>query len=193
MKSSLQRSSSGVGPIDRLGHGAAARRAAAPPKRTRRAAGAKLKQQQVDEQESDDEASSEQSAGEEEEEEEHGAERKRVKRGAVDAYSQLPPSWKPSSVRVSSADDLLSSMDDIIKAEEEADEAAQRGHADAPTFKLEPARPKPPQSARTRKTTAVETEPSPPPKPQPVEQTRATSTVDEAMDSEEEDILDMLS
>ncbi|EEY70236.1 uncharacterized protein PITG_19527 [Phytophthora infestans T30-4] len=117
-------------------------------KRTRKATGAKLKRKEESDESSKEE--SDEDMGTEEEEEES----KRTKRDAIDAYSHLPANLKPSSVQVSSAEDLLSSMDDIIKNEEEVDEATQRGDKIQPT---------------------------PPPQ------------VDETMDSEEEDLLDMLS
>ncbi|KAF4028869.1 hypothetical protein GN244_ATG19421 [Phytophthora infestans] len=144
-------------------------------KRARKATGAKLKRK-----EESDESSKEESDEDMGTEEEEG-ESKRTKRDAIDAYSHLPANLKPSSVQISSAEDLLSSMDDIIKNEEEVDEATQRGdkiqvksepvtasQESRPRVKNEATRPKP-------------TKPTPPPQ------------ADETMDSEEEDLLDMLS
>eukprot|EP00644_Phytophthora_capsici_P009658 jgi/Phyca11/118004/e_gw1.35.296.1 len=123
----------------------------------KRTKGAKLKREMEEEDEEMSDGSTKEESGStaSEEDEDNGTQLKRVKRDAVKAYSQLPANLRTSSVQISSAEDLLSSMDDIIKNEEEVDTATARG-----TMK----------SAQ-------------PAKPQ----------VDEPMDSEEEDILDMLS
>ncbi|KAF4031731.1 hypothetical protein GN244_ATG16412 [Phytophthora infestans] len=144
-------------------------------KRARKATGAKLKRK-----EESDESSKEESDEDMGTEEEEG-EPKRTKRDAIDAYSHLPANLKPRSVQISSAEDLLSSMDDIIKNEEEVDEATQRG--DKIQVKSEPVAAS--QESRPR----VENEAT---RPNPVKPTPPPQ-VDETMDSEEEDLLDMLS
>ncbi|KAF1795063.1 DNA repair protein XRCC4, C-terminal [Phytophthora cactorum] len=119
---------------------------------------------------------------------------KRAKREAVNAYRELPENLKHSSVRISSAENLLSSMDDIIKNEAEVDEATQRG--DMTQMKSEPVlasqESKMESKSRLGKVTPMTTEPAAP--PEPVKPTRsAPPPVDKSLDSEEEDILDMLS
>ncbi|KAE9028011.1 hypothetical protein PR003_g10930 [Phytophthora rubi] len=172
------------------------------PKRGKKATGAKLKkmkeEEEQDEKMSEDESSREESGEESdamEEDDDEGNERKRVKRDAISAYSQLPASVKRDSVQISSAEDLLASMDDIIKNEEEGNEATQRGDTSGQGVKVEPiARQSQPAelskprrtTARTRKAPVVKVEPTPPSPPKPAAE-------DEAMNSEEEDILDMLS
>ncbi|KAI9985151.1 hypothetical protein PInf_004465 [Phytophthora infestans] len=137
-------------------------------------------QDELKRKEESDESSKEESDEDMGTEEEEG-ESKRTKRDAIDAYSHLPANLKPSSVQVSSAEDLLSSMDDIIKNEEEVDEATQRG--DKIQVKSEPVAASQESRPRVKNeaTRPNPTKPTPPP------------LVDETMDSEEEDLLDMLS
>ncbi|KAF1787424.1 hypothetical protein PC129_g18555 [Phytophthora cactorum] len=160
-------------------------------KRARKATGAKLKRKKKEE-DSDESSNDEndESMGTEEKE----GELKRAKREAVNAYRELPENLKHSSVRISSAEDLLSSMDDIIKNEAEVDEATQRG--DMTQMKSEPVlasqESKMESKSRLGKVTPMTTEPAAP--PEPVKPTRsAPPPVDKSLDSEEEDILDMLS
>ncbi|KAG7381442.1 hypothetical protein PHYPSEUDO_006020 [Phytophthora pseudosyringae] len=170
------------------------------PKTARKKTGAKLKREEEEEQEDVSDESSKQESdesmmtGEDEDE----GELKRAKREAVKAYSQLPSNLRPSSMQISSAEDLLSSMDDIIKNEEEEDAATQRGdHSRRVKDEPEggtPSQASAVQSSRARKAAAVKSEPTPAPKPETAKPTRpAPPPVDEPMDSEEEDILDMLS
>ncbi|KAL4166255.1 hypothetical protein KRP22_013520 [Phytophthora ramorum] len=102
------------------------------------------------------------------------------------------PALRSSSVQISSAEDLLSSMDDIIKNEAEADEAVQRGSSSR-DVKSEPVVSA--GSSRTKRAATVKKKVSPPPKPtpEPMKPPRSIPQVDEPTDSEEEDILDMLS
>ncbi|ETP37629.1 hypothetical protein F442_14552 [Phytophthora nicotianae P10297] len=150
-------------------------------KRARKATGAKL----TSKEEESDESSKESDEDMRTEEDEDEGELKRAKRDAVSAYSQLPANLKSSSVQISSAEDLLSSMDDIIKNEEKVDEATQRGDTTT-QVKSEPV--SVPQVSRPHEKKA-RAEQTAPPKPKPAKPT----PVDETMDSEEEDILDMLS
>ncbi|KAJ8542390.1 hypothetical protein ON010_g12422 [Phytophthora cinnamomi] len=92
-------------------------------------------------------------------------------------------------------------MDDIIKSEEEANEATQRGEMRDRAVKTGPVATQAqtmesskPRSCISHTKKAVKVKSTPPPKPDPVKQIRPTPPVDEAMDSEEEeDILDLLS
>jgi hypothetical protein len=178
------------------------RKVAVPKKR--KAAGAKLKRKKEEEELS--EASREESGGDStvtEDDEGEGSLSKKVKNDAVRAYSQLPADLRPGSVQISSAEDLLSSMDEIIQKEEDVSEATQRGDASRGNVNVEPVAKtseakaiepsKSREGSRTRKAAALKTEPTRPPKPEPVKPPRPASPVDEPMDSEEEDILDMLS
>ncbi|GMF28846.1 unnamed protein product [Phytophthora lilii] len=130
--------------------------------------------------EQEDDASDDSRLSEEEEEEP-----KRHKKEAVDAYSKLPPELRQASVHISSADDLLSSMDDIIKNEQEVDDATQRGTTQTQGKKEETMR-------KTRKVNSSK-RPVPTPKAEPEPKPPSAPPADEPMDSEEEDILDMLS
>ncbi|KAG6954367.1 hypothetical protein JG688_00012375 [Phytophthora aleatoria] len=159
-------------------------------KRARKATGAKLKRKKKEDSDESSNDENDESMGTEEEE----GELKRAKREAVNAYRELPENLKHSSVRISSAEDLLSSMDDIIKNEAEVDEATQRG--DMTQMKSEPVlasqESKMESKSRLGKVTPMTTEPAAP--PEPVKPTRsAPPPVDKSLNSEEEDILDMLS
>ncbi|KAH7487784.1 uncharacterized protein KRP23_1747 [Phytophthora ramorum] len=164
-------------------------------KRARKKPGAKLKKvEKEDEDEDMSDGSSKESDDEStvtEGEDDNESERKRTKKDAISAYSQVP-ALRSSSVQISSAEDLLSSMDDIIKNEAEADEAVQRGSS-SQDVKSEPVVSA--GSSRTKRAATVKKKVSPPPKPtpEPVKPPRSIPQVDEPMDSEEEDILDMLS
>ncbi|KAK1946113.1 hypothetical protein P3T76_003161 [Phytophthora citrophthora] len=136
----------------------------------------------------------------EEDEENNGTQLKRAKRDAVKAYSQLPANLRTSSVQISSAEDLLSDMDDIIKNEEEVDAAIVRGTARSQGVRSKSSQPssdgvsKSPKTSRTKSAAGIKTEPAVPPKIEPTKPIQPTKPqVDEPMDSEEEDILDMLS
>ena len=125
-----------------------------------------------------------------EEDEDDSNELKRAKNDAINAYSALPPNMRPSSVQISSAEDVLSRMDDIIMNEKKEDEAAQRegnSRSGRSTITSEPTQP------QTRKTAALKVEPSLVPQSESEKTLRLVSQADEAMDPEEEDILDMLS
>ncbi|CAH0476471.1 unnamed protein product [Peronospora belbahrii] len=178
------------------------KRKVAAPKRNKKVTGAKLRRKvEKEEEDDDDEAMSDESNGShgnasEEEEDE----RERAKNDAIKAYGALPTNLRSSSVQISSAEDLLSSMDEIIKNEEEKNEATQRGDSrDGTTIMAEPVASKShvrtvePSTPWTRKTAALKVEPTPAPKPESKKPLRVVSQVDEAMDPEEEDILDMLS
>ncbi|KAL3664402.1 hypothetical protein V7S43_010725 [Phytophthora oleae] len=165
--------------------------------------GAKLKRQveEEDEEMSDGSTKEEsESTASEDDEEDKGTQLKRAKRDAVKAYSQLPANLRSSSVKISSAEDLLSSMDDVIKNEEEVDAAMVRGIGQSVESKpVESSQSrsvgvsKSPKRSRARNST-VKIEPAVPPKLEPVKPVQPVkSPVDEPMDSEEEDILDMLS
>ncbi|KAG1709057.1 hypothetical protein DVH05_022688 [Phytophthora capsici] len=162
----------------------------------KRTKGAKLKREMEEEDEEMSDGSTKEESGStaSEEDEDNGTQLKRVKRDAVKAYSQLPANLRTSSVQISSAEDLLSSMDDIIKNEEEVDTATARGTSSSQTKVSEPSSVGVSKSPRTRNATVIKTEPASPPKLGPVKSAQpAKPQVDEPMDSEEEDILDMLS
>lgn len=117
--------------------------------RVTKAKGAKLKRKAVvnddDEDEEEQGSSSEEeeaeshdnesgSQGDDDEGDDDSADNKRssrrAKRGAIDAYSQLPSDIRSSS-QVYSADDVLSNLDAIIKQENEANVAIQEGAGDS--------------------------------------------------------------
>ncbi|KAG7390383.1 hypothetical protein PHYBOEH_007040 [Phytophthora boehmeriae] len=178
-------------------------------KKTWKAVGAKLKRKKVEQDEDEemsDASEKQQSAGdnssdEKEEEDEGGSTRMRT-RSAVKAYSQLPADLRQGSHRVLSAEDLLSDMDAIVDDEVKADEAEQEGGSKV-SVKTEP---KVSSQRRSRSATPtqlesassatemelVKPEPSPTPKLK-IEKKPSPVSPAKSMDSEEEDILDMLS
>ncbi|POM63613.1 Hypothetical protein PHPALM_20958 [Phytophthora palmivora] len=174
--------------MQRYGMKPAAKRKAAVMKKTKKM-GARLKQNVEEEDEMSEGSSRESGDDIATENEEEDSKRKRAKNEALKAYSQLPANLRSSSVQISSAEDLLSSMDDIIKGEEDDNEAMQRGD-NSHDVKLEPL--SSPGSLR-RSSAVLKIEPTAPPKPVPKPPRPTPPSVDEAMDSEEEDILDMLS
>ncbi|TDH67436.1 hypothetical protein CCR75_009028 [Bremia lactucae] len=148
------------------------------PKKARKAMGAKLKRKEkaVSRIESDEEMATD--VDEED--------TKRAKQEAINAYNHVATDSKPTSVQISSADDLLSSMDEIIKNEHEANETTQQG---APG----------PVAATLLATTPCSAKKNERVRVKKHEPERTLSTVsalqlgDEPMDSEEEDLLNMLS
>ncbi|CEG42387.1 DNA repair protein XRCC4, C-terminal [Plasmopara halstedii] len=142
-------------------------------KNRRKASGAKLKRKK-------EETESDEKSDEHTDLDDEGDNRMRMKRDAVSAYSQLPSHLKSESMHISSADDLLSSMDDLIKHEEKVDEETQRG--DTNMMKFEPVT-----------TVSNQEKAKPTKKIQAGEEANQSARVEEAMDSEEEEILDMLS
>ncbi|RMX65865.1 hypothetical protein DD238_004128 [Peronospora effusa] len=164
------------------------------PKGNKKAIGAKLKRKIEEEEEEEEEEEMSDGSNEgnfvaREEDDDDNDELKRAKNDAINAYSALPPNLRSSSVQISSAEDVLSRMDDIIKNEEEEDEATQRegNSRSGRSIISEPTQP------RTRKTAALKVEPTLVPQSDSEKTLRPVSQVDEAMDLEEEDILDMLS
>ncbi|CAI5724772.1 unnamed protein product [Peronospora destructor] len=161
------------------------------PKGKTKATGAKLKRK-MEEEEEDEEMSDGSNEGNtvaSEEDEDDNNELKRAKNDAINAYSALPPNLRSSLVQISSAEDVLSRMDDIIKNEEEEDEATQREGNSRSGRSMISERTQP----RTRETAALKSKPTLVPQSESEKTLRVVSQVDEAMDPEEEDILDMLS
>lgn len=188
-------------------------------KRTRAIRGAKLKHQQQEEEESDEGLSKSSNDGDDSDHErgrvgsdddadddddvEGDAGRKRARREAIGAYSQLPSSLRSTTQRICSSDDVLSGLDAIMKSEVEANEAEQqniKAEIPKPTTNVR-ARKLPPSlaqqapkkaSSRVSKSVApahkaVKKEVKP-----PVSVTRtAVKPTAAAVDSEEEDILDI--
>lgn len=106
-------------------------------KRGRPARGAKLKAKAKDdvptsdnESDNDNESDDDKSADgrDESDNDDHdiSSTRKRARRNAIDAYSQLRAELMPTSQRICSSDDVLSDLDAIMRSEVEANEAVQQ-------------------------------------------------------------------
>ncbi|RLN96362.1 hypothetical protein BBJ28_00025648 [Nothophytophthora sp. Chile5] len=118
------------------GKKATAKRKKPAAKRPRKATGAKFKREAEEEEvemsdgsdreHSDEEGSSD---GGDDRGAKSGKRQKRVKRDAIEAYSQLPVDLRRGALRISSAEDVLSDLDAIMTSEVEADDAALRAEA----------------------------------------------------------------
>lgn len=177
---------------------AAKKKAAAATKRPRATRGAKLKAKEEESEELDEASSSNEGecneAESDSDDDDDERERKRTKREAINAYSQLPSGLRPATQRINSADDVLSDLDALMKSEVEANEAEQERklppNVPEPSKKTaKPAATKSRGAAKPRLTPVkAETMQSPPPKrtakrappPRPI------------VDSDDEDILDIL-
>lgn len=104
-------------------------------KRTRATRGAKIKKQTEEEEGSDDNSSKSNddngdsdrdSSDDSVDEDDDEAGRKRARREAIGAYSQLPDTLRTGTQRICSSDDVLSDLDAIMKSEVEANEAEQQ-------------------------------------------------------------------
>ncbi|KAI9920140.1 hypothetical protein PsorP6_015652 [Peronosclerospora sorghi] len=172
-------------------------RKVAAPRGRPRARGAKLEKKAVEVQNEDvSDESMESHTSKNESDAGDESEKQRAKVDAIKAYSALPSTARSHSVQISSADDLLLSMDSIIEEEEKRNEATQRDEAwrGNDTIKSEPmttqpqARGSPSVQSRTNKLGAGASKPS-----ARSELVRSEPHTDEPMQSDEDDLLDMLS